>query len=67
MAGWVDLEFTVKANGIVADINVINAQPQSVFEVSAVEALSKWRFQPVQRDGVAVEQRARLRMRFTIE
>ncbi len=65
--GWVDLEFTVTQQGSVADIRVTGSQPASVFDVAAVEALNKWRFEPVQRDGGTVEQRARLRMRFQIE
>ncbi len=67
VAGWVDLEFTVTAQGGVNDIRVTGSQPASVFDIAAVEALNKWRFEPVQRDGVAVDQRARLRMRFQIE
>jgi protein TonB len=67
VAGWVDLEFTVTPQGAVSDIRVTGSQPASVFDIAAVEALNKWRFEPMQRDGVAVEQRARLRMRFQIE
>jgi len=67
VTGWVDLEFTVTAQGSVADIRVTGSQPASVFDIAAVEALNRWRFEPVQRDGGAVEQRARLRMRFQIE
>ncbi len=67
VTGWVDLEFTVNPQGGVSDIRVTGSQPASVFDVAAVEALNRWRFEPVQRDGSAVEQRARLRMRFEIE
>ncbi len=67
VTGWVDLEFTVNAEGNVSDIRVTGSQPASVFDIAAVEALSKWRFEPVPRGGVAVDQRARLRMRFQIE
>jgi len=65
--GWVDMEFTVTPEGTVSDIKVTGSQPASVFDIAAVEALSKWRFEPVRRDGAAVDQRARLRMRFQIE
>jgi TonB family protein len=67
VTGWVDLEFTVAPDGSVADIKVNGSQPAAVFDVAAVEAISKWRFEPVRRDGAAIEQRARLRMRFQIE
>jgi TonB family protein len=67
VTGWVDLEFTVTPQGSVNDIRVTGSQPASVFDIAAVEAVNKWRFEPVRRDGAAVEQRARLRMRFQIE
>jgi len=67
VTGWVDLEFTITPQGGVGDIRVTGSQPASVFDIAAVEALNKWRFEPVRRDGAPVEQRARLRMRFQIE
>lgn len=67
VTGWVDLEFTVMPDGTVNDIKVAGSQPAAVFDIAAVEALNKWRFEPVRRDGAPVEQRARLRMRFQIE
>ena len=67
ITGWVELEFTVTPEGTVSDIRVTDSQPAAVFDVAAVEALNKWRFEPVRRDGAPVEQRARLRMRFQIE
>ncbi len=65
--GWVDLEFTVRTDGSVDAVRVLDAEPAATFEAAAVAAISRWRFEPVRRDGVPVEQRARLRMRFNIE
>jgi protein TonB len=67
IAGWVDLEFTVTPDGAVADVRVTGSEPADTFDVAAVEALSKWRFEPMRREGSAVEQRARLRMRFNLD
>ena len=64
LAGSVDLEFTVAPNGDVTDIAIRAAQPQGVFEQAAVAALSHSRYRPVERDGVAIAQRARIRLRF---
>ncbi len=66
-SGWVDLEFVVRTDGTVANARVINSAPAEIFDRAAVEALGKWRFEPVVRDGKAVDQRARLRMRFALE
>ena len=35
--------------------------------VSASEALERWRFKPVEQDGVVVPQRSKLRIRFDLE
>lgn len=65
--GWVDMEFVVLADGTVGDVRILASQPADTFDDSAVAALSRWRFEPVQRDGRAVDQRARMRMRFTVQ
>ena len=44
VAGKVDLEFQIDAEGRVRDIHVLNAQPAGVFEQSAIAALRQWRF-----------------------
>lgn len=62
--GWVDLEFVVRADGSVGDVRVLTAQPAGTFDAAAIAALSRWRFEPVLRDGGAIDQRARMRMRF---
>ncbi len=65
--GWVDLTFTVRTDGSVADVSVSAAEPAGIFEQSAMAAVRRWRYEPVKREGRAVEQRARLRLRFSIE
>jgi len=65
--GWVELEFTVDASGTVRDITVKRALPTGLFEKAAVDALARWRFQPVQRDGKAADQRASVRIKFKLE
>jgi protein TonB len=64
--GWVDLDFTVAADGTVHDIEVRNAQPAGVFDSAAVDALAQWRYQPPLRNGVPSAQRAKIRVRFAL-
>ena len=64
LSGTVDLEFTVAPSGEVTDIAIQAAEPHGVFEQAAVAALSHSRYRPVERDGVAIAQRARIRLRF---
>jgi TonB family protein len=65
--GWVDLIFTVRTDGSIADVSVTAAEPAGIFEQAAMAAVRRWRYEPVRKEGRAVEQRARLRLRFSIE
>jgi TonB family protein len=65
--GWVDVEFTVRADGSVRDTLIRNAQPAGVFDQAAVRAVAKWRFKPVLRENKPIEQRARIRVRFSLQ
>jgi TonB family protein len=65
LSGWVELQFTVATDGTVQDVVVMDSQPRTTFDRSAVAALRRWRYAPVMRDGTAVPQRAHIRMRFT--
>jgi len=62
--GEVDLEFTVRADGSVADVVVTHATPPGIYETVAVDAVRQWRYEPIQRDGHAVDQRVYLELRF---
>jgi protein TonB len=64
LTGFVDLEFMVHADGSVSDVAVLKAQPLGVFETSAVAAVRQWRYRPVERAGVPVDEHARLRLNF---
>ncbi|MBS0400549.1 MAG: energy transducer TonB [Proteobacteria bacterium] len=64
--GWVDLEFLVKADGSVHEPIIRNAQPAGVFDQAAIRAVQTWRFSPAMHDGTPVEQRTRLRLRFSL-
>ena len=65
ISGWVEMEFTVARDGAVRDVAVRKSEPAQVFDTAAMNALRRWRFAPVLKDGQAVEQRAWIRMRFT--
>jgi TonB family protein len=64
VSGWVDLEFTVTAQGRVADVEVLSAEPKGTFDSAARTAIAHSRYRPVMRDGVPVAVRSRIRMRF---
>lgn len=64
--GWVLLRFTLLPNGTVADIEVKEAHPAGLFDASAVEALRQWKYEPVERDGKKIAQRAEIRMKYAL-
>lgn len=63
--GWVELAFTVTPNGTVEDVEVRNASPAEIFDDAATRAIRQWRFEPVERNGEKVAQRAMVRLRFS--
>jgi TonB family protein len=67
MSGWVDVQFVVRPDGLVSDVIITGAEPVGLFEQAAVDAVKRWRYKPVERDGHAVDQRARLRMKFALD
>ena len=64
LTGYVDLEFTVRWDGIVEDVTVLKSQPLGIFDQAAVTAVKQWRYRPIQRNGLPVNEHARLRLNF---
>jgi len=44
--GSVTVRFTVRANGRVADVRVVEARPEGLFERTVIDTLAEWRFEP---------------------
>lgn len=57
LEGRVVLSITIMPDGSVRDIRVVNARPVNVFEDSAIQSVSRWRYRPsnVIRTNVIVE------------
>ena len=53
--GYVIVEFTVTARGTTADIKVIEAFPDNIFNRSAILAAAKFKYKPRVIDGTAVD------------
>lgn len=49
--GWVEVEFTVTADGSVSNARVVDAEPRRVFDRAAIEAVSRWQFKPALING----------------
>ena len=64
--GWVELEFTISAQGTVKDARVLRSKPKGVFDRAALRAVKKWKYNPKIEDGVAVE-RSGVAVRITFD
>jgi protein TonB len=64
--GWVELSFTITANGDVEDVTVVDAEPRRVFDREATRALGQWKFTPRVEGGKPVAAKARQRLSFTL-
>lgn len=65
--GWVSVAFTVTEQGRVADIQILEAQPKTIFDKSVIQCLSAWRFKPGSISGKPVKTRVKTRIRFELK
>ncbi|MAJ61304.1 MAG: hypothetical protein CBC48_15975 [bacterium TMED88] len=52
--GWVEVEFTISPVGTVVDARVSRSKPAMIFDRAALQAVRRWKYNPVIRDGVAI-------------
>jgi protein TonB len=67
VTGSVDVTFTVTTDGRIRDMSVLKSEPGATFDQAAMDAVEKWRFEPVIENGVAVEKRTAVRLAFTLQ
>ncbi len=63
-SGWVEVRFRVDRSGATTDIEILDAEPGTIFNTAALVAVRKWRFKPMVVDGEAVESITEVRLRF---
>jgi periplasmic protein TonB len=64
--GWVDIEFTVAADGKVTNATVVNSQPPRVFDDAGLKAVQRYRFNPKLDNGKPVEERMKRHLEFKL-
>ncbi len=67
ITGFVDISFTVTAEGTVEDIGILDSEPGDQFDEAAREAIAQWRFEPPTENGVPVDRRVAVRLAFDLE
>jgi protein TonB len=53
--GWVELMFTITSVGTITDVVVTASNPGTVFNKAAIQAVSRWKYNPKILNGVAVK------------
>ncbi|WP_266169959.1 energy transducer TonB [Dyella subtropica] len=64
--GWVELAFTITADGSVNDVKVLDAQPRHVFDRAAIDAVTRWKYQPAMQGGSPVASSKSQRIEFKL-
>ncbi|MFK8014830.1 MAG: TonB family protein [Gammaproteobacteria bacterium] len=65
--GWVEAIFIIDAGGRVSNVRIIDADPPGVFEQAAADALRRWLYAPLYRDGKPVAREATQLLRFALD
>lgn len=55
VTGRVVVQFTVRKDGKVEDVKVVESQPPEVFDDAVLRAVRKWRYEPPKKSGVPIE------------
>lgn len=65
--GYVTVEFFVTRQGLVEQIQIIEATPENIFDKSVINCVSHWKFAPGTVEGLPVDTLARTTIRFKLE
>jgi len=65
--GWVRVRFIVSEDGRVSDVEIIESQPEKIFDRAVLRCVSGWRFTPGTVEGVAVKTWVETTVRFELE
>jgi TonB family protein len=64
--GWVELGYTVGANGTVSNVKIVNSQPANIFDAAATRAVSHLRYKPPLKDGKPISVGTMVRIVFVV-
>lgn len=66
LEGSVTMAVTIRPDGTVADVEVLESNPPRLFDQAAIQAMQRWKFRPKLVDGKPQAQRARQTIEFTL-
>ena len=65
--GWVELAYTVTADGKVTNVKVMNSSPAGMFDTAASNALTRLRYKPTMQAGKPIAVNTKLRIAFKLQ
>jgi protein TonB len=66
LEGSVTMAVTIRPDGTVAEVSVIESDPPRLFDQAAIQAMQRWKFRPKIVNGKPETQRARQTMEFKL-
>jgi TonB family protein len=63
-SGWVLVSFHIDPKGRTDNVSVIESSPKGRYDLQALAAIRRWRFEPVMEAGRPVERQTTVRIRF---
>lgn len=66
LEGYVVMNVSIRADGTVSDVEVVESSPPRLFDQAAVQAMQRWRFRPKMMDGEPQPQQARQTIEFKL-
>jgi protein TonB len=62
--GWVEVQFTINADGSVSGAKVLESEPNRLFDRAALDAVRRWKFKPRMVNGEPTSELATRRIEF---
>lgn len=66
LEGYVTLAVTIRPDGTVSGVSVLESDPPRIFDKAAIAAMQRWKFRPKIVDGTPQAQRARQTIEFKL-
>jgi TonB family protein len=67
VSGWVQMEGVVGPDGSVIEVHVVESDSSKLFDVAAMSAVKRWKFEPCMVGGVPVARKFAQRIYFNLE
>lgn len=67
LEGYVKLGFVIDEEGMVESVEVLESEPEGIFDKAAINAIKRWKFKAKMENGKALKQRASQVIEFNLD